>query len=452
MIRWLKTLLLAGSVSFLAACGGGDDGTPRVADRINSDPQFSTLATALSAAGLSGTFTGPDNYTVFAPTNAAFAALLSELGITQQQLLADRALLTTVLTYHVLPGTVQRAAIPAGRAITTLQGGVFKIEATGSALVLTDGRNRTTNITITDLVANNGVVHVVDRVLLPAKANLVATAQSVPDFSILVDAVIAASLVDTLSGPGPFTVFAPTNTAFAALLAELGVTADELLADTELLTRVLTYHVVPGRVLAAEIGFDAPITSVQGGTFSIGSNLAITDARGRSANIVGTDVFATNGVVHTIDRVILPLPEENIVAVAQANPQFSILVEAVVAADLAGTLSGPGPFTVFAPTDDAFASLLVELGVTKEALLANTELLTAVLTYHVLPARVLAAQITPDAPITTVQGGTFSIGADLAITDGRGRRANIVGTDVFTSNGVIHVIDRVILPPVATAP
>ncbi len=448
-MRWFKTLLLAGSVSFLAACGGGDDGTPRVLDRINTDPQFSTLSAALNTAGLSNTFAGTDTYTVFAPTNAAFAALLAELGITQQQLLADRALLTTVLTYHVLPGDVRRAAIPAGRAITTLQGGFFKIEAEGSALVLTDGRNRSTNITTTDLVANNGVVHVVDRVLLPANANLVATAQSVPDFSILVDAVVAAGLVDTLSGPGPFTVFAPTNAAFAALLSELGVTAEELLADTELLTRVLTYHVVPARVLAADIAFNTPINSVQGGSFSIASNLAITDARGRSANIVGTDVFTTNGVVHTIDRVILPLPEENIVDLAQANPQFSILVEAVVAADLVDTLSGPGPFTVFAPTNDAFVALLAELGVSKDTLLADTALLTRVLTEHVLGSRVLASQITPDAPITTVQGGRISVNAGmggLAVVDARNRRANLLATDLIASNGVIHVIDRVLLP------
>jgi uncharacterized surface protein with fasciclin (FAS1) repeats len=446
VIRWFKTWLLAGSLSFLAACGGSDDGTRRVVDRITTDPQFSTLATALETAGLSSTFGGSDTYTVFAPTNAAFAALLAELGITQQQLLADRALLTTVLTYHVLPGDVRRAAIPAGRAITTLQGGVFKIEAAGSGLVLTDGRNRRTNITTIDLVADNGVVHVVDRVLLPANANLVATAQSVPAFSTLVSAVVAAGLVDTLSGPGPFTVFAPTNDAFAALLAELGVTAEELLADTALLTRVLTYHVVPGRVLAADIAFGAPITTVQGGTFSVGNTLAITDARGRSARIVGTDVFATNGVVHTVDRVILPLPEENIVELAQANPQFSILVEAVVAADLVGTLSAAGPFTVFAPTNDAFVALLGELGVSKEALLADVPLLTRVLTTHVLGSRVLAAQIVPDAPITTVQGGRISIGADLAITDPRNRRAGIVGTDVIASNGVIHAIDRVLLP------
>jgi uncharacterized surface protein with fasciclin (FAS1) repeats len=150
-------------------------------------------------------------------------------------------------------------------------------------------------------------------------------------------------------------------------------------------------------------------------------------------------------VVHLIDRVILPA-DKNIVETAQALADFSILVEAVVAADLAGTLSGPGPFTVFAPTNAAFADLLGELGVSKEALLADTALLTAVLTYHVLPARALKADIVPGVQPATVQGGTFSISAALAITDARMRTAGIAAADVFASNGVIHVIDRVILP------
>ena len=136
-------------------------------------------------------------------------------------------------------------------------------------------------------------------------------------------------------------------------------------------------------------------------------------------------------------------PAKNIVELAQATPDLSILVEAVVAAGLAGTLSGAGPFTVF-------ASLLGELGVSKEALLANKTLLTAVLTYHVLGAKVESTQIPLGAAITTVQGATFRIdaaGMGLVITDARGRKANIVTANIQTSNGVVHVIDKVILPP-----
>lgn len=141
-----------------------------------------------------------------------------------------------------------------------------------------------------------------------------------------------------------------------------------------------------------------------------------------------------------------PAPALDVVGVAQSDPQFSILVEAVVAAGLVTTLQGPGPFTVFAPTNAAFAALLTELGISKEALLANQALLTQVLTYHVVPGRILKAAVPLDTPIATVQGETFSVNSALQITDRRGRVANITATDVLATNGVVHVIDKVILP------
>ncbi len=280
--------------------------------------------------------------------------------------------------------------------------------------------------------------------------NLVEVAQSLPDFSILVEAVVAADLATTLSGTGPFTVFAPTNAAFAALLTELGVSKEALLANKALLTAVLTYHVLPAKVEASAVAgvLGQPIATVQGGVFKIESNngLKITDGRNRVANITSTDVAASNGVIHVIDKVILPADKTIVQTAIASAPEFSVLVEAVQAAGLVDALSAAGPFTVFAPTNAAFAAALAELGVTKEALFANTELLTAVLTYHVVPSRVFKAQVPLNTPITTLQGATFTVGSDLAITDQAGRKANIVATDVMTSNGVIHVIDKVILP------
>ena len=140
---------------------------------------------------------------------------------------------------------------------------------------------------------------------MPA-ADLVDTAVAAGSFTTLATALDAAGLVDTLKGTGPYTVFAPTDAAFAALLAELGVTKDALLADTALLTKVLTYHVLPARVLKAEIPLNTPISTVQGQTIVINSSLQIIDQRGRSSGIVATDIFNTNGVVHVIDRVLLP--------------------------------------------------------------------------------------------------------------------------------------------------
>ena len=299
----------------LTGCGSGDDDdepvaveTPDIVQLAQASPDLSILVEAVVSAGLVDTLKGPGPFTVFAPTNAAFSALLVELGVTKAQLLADKALLTAVLTYHVIAAKVEKAQIPLGKAIKTVQGSVLKVEAANNALRITDGRNRSALVTATDLQAKNGVVHLVDKVILPPNKNIVETAQSLPQFSVLVEAVVAADLQTVLSGPGPFTVFAPTNDAFLALLTELGLTKTVLLADKTLLTQVLTYHVLPGLALKAELPLNTALTTVQGESLQVSSSLVITDQRNRTATIVITDVLTSNGVIHAIDKVILPKP------------------------------------------------------------------------------------------------------------------------------------------------
>jgi uncharacterized surface protein with fasciclin (FAS1) repeats len=307
MFNWIKTLCVVGAVAMLSACGGSEDQPPpNVVQTLQADPQYSILVEAVVAADLAETLSSPGPFTVFAPTNAAFASLLTELGVTKEALLANKPLLTTVLTYHVLPAAVAKASVPLGKAITTVQGGIFKIDSVGADLTITDGRNRLSKIVATDLTASNGVIHTIDKVILPADKTIVQTAQAIPDFSILVEAVVAADLVDALSAVGPLTVFAPTNAAFAALLEELGVTKEALLANKPLLTAVLTYHVLDGRVLKADVPVGPAITTLQGETFTVDATLTITDQRGRTAGIAATDVLASNGVIHVIDKVILP--------------------------------------------------------------------------------------------------------------------------------------------------
>jgi uncharacterized surface protein with fasciclin (FAS1) repeats len=454
MLNWFKSIAALATVALVSACGGGEDGphpaTSNIVQTAQANAQFSILVEAVTAADLGTTLSGTGPFTVFAPTNDAFAKLLTELNITKAALLANKPLLTSVLTYHVLPSQVLKAAVPAGQAIKTVQGGIFKVDAKGTGLVITDGRNRTSNITATDILTSNGVIHSIDTVLLPADKNIVQTAvASAPEFSILVEAVTAADLGATLSGTGPFTVFAPTNAAFAKLLTELNITKAALLANKPLLTSVLTYHVLPSQVLKAAVPAGLPITTVQGDIFKVDAKtagLVITDGRNRTSNITATDILTSNGVIHSIDTVLLPADKNIVQTAVSLAPEFSILVEAVTAANLGGTLSGTGPFTVFAPTNAAFAAALTELGLTKAQLLANVPLLTKVLTYHVVPARVLKAAVPVAAPITTVQGETFTVSAAFAITDKRARVANITSTDVLASNGVIHVIDKVILP------
>jgi uncharacterized surface protein with fasciclin (FAS1) repeats len=310
--RWFATLITA-SAALLSACGGSEHETLDIVSLAKSNANLSVLVEAIDAAGLETTLRAAGPYTVFAPTNQAFLDLLAELNLSKAQLLANKELLTSVLTYHVLGAKVVAKDVPLGQPITTLQKGFFKAEASGSSLKITDGRNRVSNVVTADVAAQNGVVHIVDKVLLPADKNVVQTAIALstaaqPEFSILVEAVVAADLVTTLSGTGPFTVFAPTNAAFAALLTELGITKAALLADKALLTKVLTYHVVPNLVLKAQVPVGSAITTAQGESFTVNTALAITDQRARSAKITGTDVLASNGVIHVIDKVILPRP------------------------------------------------------------------------------------------------------------------------------------------------
>ena len=308
MLRWITGIFSVLLLAFVTGCGGGDDHPGNVVQVAQSDSRFSILVEAVQAAGLTDTLTAPGPYTVFAPTNDAFSALLGELGVTKDQLLANKPLLTAVLKYHVVAGQVPSSAVPLGKAINPVGGGFFKIDKVGTSLVITDGRSRTSKIVQADIAASNGVIHAIDKVLLPADKTIVQTAIANPDFSILVEAVTAAGLVDTLNAPGPYTVFAPTNAAFASLLTELGVTKAQLLANTALLTKVLTYHVVPGLVLKFDVPINTPIKTVEGETLTVGPTLAITDQRGRQSNILATDVLASNGVIHVLDKVILPAP------------------------------------------------------------------------------------------------------------------------------------------------
>ncbi len=347
---------------------------------------------------------------------------------------------------------------------TTTSRFTITIAIANGVITITDGQGRVARITIADILAGNGVLHITNSVLMPPKPmldkSIVSLASKTPSLSSLVAALGFASnnndLVRLLSKRGAYTVFAPNNDAFDALAAELlgaGKTAKDLLvpANKALVRSVLQYHVLGAVVLKANIPLGKPIDPVLEGQdiFKIdaaGGKVIITDSRNRESEIIATDIKAKNGVVHVINKVILPA-DKNIVQTAIAlAPEFSILVKAVVAAGLTETLSGPGPFTVFAPTDAAFASLITELKTTPEALLANKPLLTKVLTYHVVPGLVLKADVPVGVAVKTVQGDTLTVDAGFKITDQAGRKSGIIDTDVLTKNGVIHVIDKVILP------
>jgi transforming growth factor-beta-induced protein len=271
-------------------------------------------------------------------------------------------------------------------------------------------------------------------------------------FGTLVTALQAAELVETLEGEGPYTVFAPTDDAFAKLPEG---TLESLLADIPTLKDILLYHVIPGSVMAADVVKLESADTALGKAVSIkveGDKVYVNDAQ-----VIITDIEASNGVIHVIDTVILPPSEEeammeaapaqmDIIDTAVADGRFTTLAIALTEAGLIETLKGEGPFTVFAPTDDAFAKLPAG---TLESLLADIPALTDILLYHVVSGKVMAADVVKLNSADTVLGQPVSIrveGDNVYVND-----AQVIITDIETSNGVIHVIDTVLLPP-ADAP
>lgn len=404
--------------------------TTTVVDVIVNSPDHNTLETAVLAAGLETALSGDGPFTVFAPTDDAFAALPAEL---LNALLNDpQGLLTNVLLYHVLAAEVLSTDLMDGMTATTLLGADITVSINNDGVFINDAQ-----VTVADIQTDNGVVHVIDAVLIPPPPSVVEIIASSPVHNILETAVLAAGLETALSGEGPFTVFAPTDFAFAALPDG---TIDALLADPQgILTDILLYHVAGENALSTDLSDGQTITTLNGKdvTVTINSNgVFINDAQ-----VVFADIVASNGVVHVIDAVLTP-PTTTVVDVIVDSPVHNTLEAAVLAADLAGTLSGEGPFTVFAPTDDAFAALPAG---TIDALLADPQgLLTEILLYHVVGAEVLSSDLSDGQTAMTLNGQdlTVSITNDgVFIND-----AQVIVADIVTDNGVVHVIDAVLLP------
>jgi len=423
-----------------------------IVDVARDAGSFSTLLTALEAAGLDATLADTDSdFTVFAPTDEAFEALPEGALNT---LLADTDLLSDVLLYHVITDSVVGSDTALSLAGTTqLMANEAKLAITvrGDALYLNESL-----VIDTDIEASNGVIHVIDAVLIPTtigepEGSIVDLALASPDLTTLVTALQAADLVGALADEDAlFTVFAPTDEAFAAL-GDDAIAA--LLADTEALTNVLLYHIVGE---AAVDSIDAIALYGQMVTMLNEADVTIDVRDGElfinDSKVIIKDIPASNGIIHVIDMVLIPESEDaaeptgTIVDIAQADPQFSTLVTALEAADLVSTLADKtAVFTVFAPTDDAFALLGTD---TINSLLADVPTLTNILTYHVIGDQAVgsATAISLDgSDVEMLNGDTVSVSVQdgtLYLND-----SAVIVPDVVATNGVIHVIDAVLTPP-----
>lgn len=320
-----RTLLLGSALgaatTLLAACGGGDDdhnplGT--IVDVAQADAQFSTLVAAVLKADLAGALSGSTLLTVFAPTNDAFDAAAQALGLANGLALVEAlpaSALASILRYHVVAGRNLSTDLVAGNLPTlyTFEESPATLTLSlSSGVTLTDALLTTANVTTANVAARNGVIHVINKVLVPPGVlNIVQMAQLNPAFSTLVAAVSATSdLTGVLTGTGPFTIFAPTNTAFGLLPDG---TVASLLGDPDgALRDILRFHVLLGEVRAAAVvALPKPATvdtALLGSSFTVSSALQISEAFGSPASLVATDVIAGNGVIHVIDRVLNPSP------------------------------------------------------------------------------------------------------------------------------------------------
>jgi uncharacterized surface protein with fasciclin (FAS1) repeats len=461
-----------------------------------------TLVDALVQADLVSTLQGDGPFTVFAPTDQAFA----DAGINLSTFDTDEeiAVLTDILLYHVYTaGAVYAADVTDGSTVAMANGDDASFTVTDGTVMIGDA-----TVTTADVMASNGVIHVIDKVLMPPApytgvgicynsathmiaagasmeecgaymyvenysmngqeftgcyntvshsltdttqaicesymwtppVDIATTAMSTGIHTSLVAALSASELVATLQGDGPFTVFAPTDQAFADAGIDLAAfTTDE---DIATLTDILLYHVYSGAVNAADVTDGLTVAMVNGDDASF----TVTDGTVMvgDATVVLADVPASNGVIHVIDKVLMPPADlVDIAAVAMSTGVHDSLVAALVKADLVSTVQGDGPFTVFAPTDQAFA----DAGINLDAFTTDEEIaaLTDILLYHVYSGAVNAADVTDGLTVAMVNGDD----ASFTVTDGTVMvgDATVTTADVMASNGVIHVIDKVLMPP-----
>jgi transforming growth factor-beta-induced protein len=429
--------------------------------------KFDTLLAALDAAKQTVRDTLNKRFTtLFAPTNDAFAALGYDKTTIKT---VDQAVLSDILLYQMASGRIMGKDLI--DKITTLQGGVLN----QSKGVLTDTLGGTAKIVGLDVEGTNGVIHITDAVGMPfAKTrllNLVALVNSLNKsgdlagkFSTLIavaDKADSAKVAPLLSA-GAYTLFAPTDAGFA----KVGIDAAAVKSQTKaFLTDLLLYHITSGSVTAKAALAAKTIKTLQGGALVTDPNgTVLIDALKNQAKITTADVAASNGLVQVIDSGLLPYAIPAVVVPPTPEPVLVSLLDTVIALNMSGDrkgqfdtflaavdaagpavsqkLTGKDAYTVFVPTDDALATL----GITPQSVVTTDKLVvTDILLYHMTAGKLMAADVLAAKSITMLKGGSVQQ-ADGTLTDNTGGKAKIVGQDIKASNGVIHVINAVLLP------
>ena len=419
---------------------------PSVVSVLAEKEEYSTLVAAVTAAGLVEVLSAVDQgsalappFTVFAPTNDAFAKL-SEGTVDSLLLPENKATLEAILLHHVLGIQAGSGVLGRVKHVTAADTQTLNVIARSDGVSINNAA-----VVEADLFSGNGVVHGIDTVLIPATTpesrNLAEVVEADGRFTTLLAAVGAADLAGALSGTDPLTVLAPTDEAFAMLPSE--TLADLLKPENKAqLVEILQYHIVAGAVDEATVRSLKSASTLGGEDIQVlptVDGLLVNDAK-----VLTADIGAANGLVHAIDRVLLPggdRADASIPEFAQADGRFQTLLAAVGVANLGETLSSPGPFTVLAPTDDAFSRFPVGFLLREE----NRELLTSILLYHVYDSEISSGALARAGMLSPLQGETAvvsTVNGDPQIDS-----VSVIVPDVRVSNGIIHVIDEVLVPP-----
>ncbi len=419
------TLLIASTLPLSVNADANDD----IPTNAAATGVHDSLVAALTHVDLVTTLQGTGPFTVFAPTDQAFTDAGIDLNDFNTQ--EEKDTLSDILLYHVVSGSVPSSAVTDGMLATMVNGDKAKFGVSGSTVTV-----GTATVTTADVQASNGIIHVIDKVLMPP-VDIPTTAQTTGIHTSLVAAVIQADLLPTLQGTGPFTVFAPTDQAFTD--AGIDLAALDNPTGKQTLSDILLYHVVSAEVQSSDVTdcMSADAANGQPLSFTVGSTVMVNDA-----NVTSTDVVASNGLIHVIDKVLTPSDTPNdIPRTAQCTGIHNSLVAGVIQADYSETLQGTGPFTVFAPTDQAFIDAGIDLAALNTP--EGKATLSDILLYHVVSGEVPSSAVTECLAATAVNGQSlsFTVGDGVMVND-----ANVTLADVNTSNGVIHVIDKVLTP------
>lgn len=435
---------------------------------------FGLFAELVEIAGLTDVLNGDGPYTALMPTNDAINFTLESVGVTKDDLVADPTLVKTILQYHILDGKFLAADITTAYGadsdgvleLITLGGEILTLQVQTDGTIVLGGQG--ISVFLPDITVENGVIHAISGVLLPPSlvdeegratfrdletiADLLSGA---PEFSTLVSAVTENGLLDTLAGDAPYTVFAPTNDAFVLALGDIP-------ADT---LSVLQMHIVPGRMTVEELGNQLAVNGRDVGILETLGGTTITYQLSEDGTVIlngqgiltfTTDVLVDNGVIHYIGSVMLPQREETVAEFISTSTDFTILESALEATNMTSSMEGDGPFTVFAPTDDAFTDLADRLNITMDELLSDTDALTTILQFHVLNGNfstsdivtAFGAQDDNVLELSTLGGEELTLQAtdeSTLILNGQG--IDVFLPDVVVTNGLIQGTSGVMIPP-----